>query len=295
MTTAPAHLHFPAGRAARDGFDVVVTPEIAGWTHTSLRILTLSPGGSRPLPTVGVETIVVPLEGGATMHAGETTVELAGRSGVFSGPTDVVYLPPGLDATLASATGGRFALCAARTDDASRPVTHLAAADVPTETRGAGASSRLVRNFATADVLDAASVIACEVVTPAGNWSSYPAHKHDEAGSHEAQLEEIYYFEIAAGPQGQPGFGFHRTFSSPGRDIDVMVEVHDRDVALVPFGWHGPSVAAPGYDMYYLNVMAGPDPGRRWMITDHPDQAWIRSTWSAMPLDARLSDGSYGR
>ncbi len=277
-----------------DGYDLVVTPDTAGWGNAGLRTLTMVAGGSHDLPTAGVETIVVPLQGAGVVVAGGQQFELSGRRDVFSGPTDVVYLPPGAAATLATEAGGRFALCTARTQDATRAATRVAAPDVPVQLRGAGPASRLVRNFGTPDVLDAASIIACEVITPGGNWSSYPAHKHDEAGPHEAALEEIYYFEIAAGPAGEPGFGLHRTSSSPGHDIDVLIEVHDRDVALVPFGWHGPCVAAPGYDMYYLNVMAGPDPRRQWLITDHPDQAWVRSTWTGMPVDPRLQDGSFG-
>ena len=123
------------------------------------------------------------------------------------------------------------------------------------------------------------------MITPGGNWSSYPAHKHDEASRDESILEEIYYFEIAPGPNGEPGLGFFRTSSSPGHEIDLCEEVHDRDVVLVPYGWHGPAAAAPGHDMYYLNVMAGPGSERAWKITDHPDQAWIRGTWADQAFD----------
>ena len=108
------------------------------------------------------------------------------------------------------------------------------------------------------------------MITPAGNWSSYPAHKHDEATETESELEEIYYFEIAAGPGGEPGFGLHAdlVLARPGHR--PLEEVHDRDTVLVPYGWHGPCVAAPGFDMYYLNVMAGPGAERAWKISDHP-------------------------
>ena len=194
---------------------------------------------------------------------------------------------PGQAVTLRSAGGGRFALCGARTQS-FLPLRYLAASQVPVELRGAGQSSRQVRNFGTPESLDAAKIIACEVITPAGNWSSYPAHKHDQASETESELEEIYYFEIAAGPGGQPGFGFMRTTSSPGHEIDVLEEVRDRDTVLVPYGWHGPCVAAPGFDMYYLNVMAGPGAERVWKISDHPDQAWVRSTWETQSVDPRL-------
>ena len=276
-----------AGSAARAGYELVVTPESAGWTYSGLRILNLPGGGHRLVDTGDEEMFVVPLSGSATVTLGDVTHTLQGRTDVFEGPSDFAYLPVRSPVTIASAAGGRFALCAARTDR-ELPFRYGPAADVPVELRGAGAASRQVRNFGAAGVFEAAAAICVEVVTPGGNWSSYPAHKHDESGPHECELEEIYYFEIAPGPGGQPGLGFHRTSSSPGNVIDVTVEVRDRDTVLVPWGWHGPCAAAPGHDMYYLNVMAGPGDERAWRITDHPDQAWIRDTWAGQAVDHRL-------
>lgn len=299
-------LHLPAGSAGRDGFDLVIAPATSVLRYAGLRTVTLPPGGSVDLPTDGVETIVVPLQGAAVVRVGDgsptgqgrgqplTEFALRGRPDVFVGATDVAYVPD-TPATLTSTDGGRFALCTAPlAGPSTRPAARLAAEDVPVERRGAGTMSRLVRNFGTVDGLDAESVIACEVITPGGNWSSYPAHKHDESTAHEAELEEIYYYEIAAGPHGEPGLAFHRTSSSPGHEIDVTVEVHDRDAALVPSGWHGPVTPAPGHDLYQLNVMAGPAPGRRWLISDHPEQAWVRGTWTDLAVDPRLLDGRYG-
>ncbi len=131
------------------------------------------------------------------------------------------------------------------------------------------------------------------MITPGGNWSSYPAHKHDAASEHESELEEIYYFEIAAGPNGEPGLGYFRTSSSPGHEIDILAEVRDRDTVLVPYGWHGPAMAAPGFDMYYLNVMAGPGAERAWKITDHPEQAFVRGTWADQAVDPRLTGAEH--
>jgi 5-deoxy-glucuronate isomerase len=280
--------YLPSGSAVDDTYEVAVSPESAGWGHSSLRTLRLAPGGSRALHTGDEEVVVVPLSGSLTVRTAGLRFELAGRQSVFAGPTDVGYLGIDSEAVLTSRSGGRLALCGARTDEAL-PARQLAAAEVPVELRGAGQSSRQVRNFATPDVLAASKIIACEVITPAGNWSSYPAHKHDQQSDTESELEEIYYFEIAAGPHGEPGFGFMRTSSSPGHDIDLLEEVHDRDVVLVPYGWHGPCVAAPGFDMYYLNVMAGPGAERAWKISDHPDHAWVRRTWPEQQVDARLT------
>jgi 5-deoxy-glucuronate isomerase len=268
-------------------YEVEVTPESAGWGYSSLKIISLEPEGSHRFDTGSDEVIVLPLNGSVAVNVDDAHCELDGRPSVFDGPTDLVYVGLGKAVTLRSTAGGRFALCGARAQSALS-LRYLSASQVPVELRGAGQSSRQVRNFGTPGSLEAAKIIACEVITPAGNWSSYPAHKHDETTETESELEEIYYFEIAAGPNGQPGFGFMRTSSSPAREIEVLEEVHDRDTVLVPYGWHGPCVAAPGFDMYYLNVMAGPGAERVWKISDHPDQAWVRSTWEAQSVDPRL-------
>jgi len=276
-----------SGFAGSGPYQVEVTPESAGWGYSSLKIISLEPAGSQRFETGPDEVIVLPLNGSVAVDIDDIHCELDGRGSVFDGPTDLVYVGSGKTVTLRSEAGGRFALCGARAQSALS-VRYLAAAEVPVELRGAGQSSRQVRNFGTPGSLDASKIIACEVITPAGNWSSYPAHKHDETTETESELEEIYYFEIAPGPGGQPGFGFMRTSSSPGREIEVLEEVHDRDTLLVPYGWHGPCVAAPGFDMYYLNVMAGPGAERAWKITDHPEQAWVRGTWASQAIDPRL-------
>ena len=146
-----------------------------------------------------------------------------------------------------------------------------------------------VNNFGAAGVFECDKLIAVEVITPGGNWSSYPPHKHDEhRPGEESVLEEIYYFEIAD-HDGTPGLGYQRVSpSGHGSGTDVLAEVRGGDVVLIPDGWHGPSIAAPGHDMYYLNVMAGPGADRAWLICDHPDHAWIRDTWPDQPVDPRL-------
>ena len=241
--------HFlPAGTAGSDDYDLEVTPESASWGFSSLRVLTLDPAGTHSFHTGGAEMVVVPLSGSVSVEVDGSHLELDGRPDVFAGPTDFAYLPVDQIATLHSVAGGRFALCGARTDKAL-PIRYGPVSSVPVELRGAGQCSRQVRNFATPEAFDAGALIACEVITPGGNWSSYPAHKHDEVSPSESELEEIYYFEIATGPSGEPGLGFMRTSASPGHPIDICEEVHDRDAVLVPHGWHGPCVAAPGYDI----------------------------------------------
>ncbi len=280
-------LHLPAGSAGAGDYALEITPESAGWGHSGLRVLELAAGQAHTLSTGEDEVVVVPLSGGLVVRCRSETLTLAGRASVFAGPTDFAYLPREAVAELSSEGGGRFALCSARAGRAL-PVRYGPAAEVPVEMRGAGSCSRQVNNFATAAAFEAVSIIACEVITPGGNWSSYPPHKHDETSDVESELEEIYYFEISPGPQGQPGLAYHRVYGTPERPIDVLAEVRDRDVVLVPHGWHGPSVAAPGHDLYYLNVMAGPGPERAWRIVDDPAHAWVRDSWEHEDVDPRL-------
>ncbi|HEY8912026.1 5-deoxy-glucuronate isomerase [Lacisediminihabitans sp.] len=291
---------YPRGTLAQEGWETVVDSAIHGWHHTGLRVAELAEGTELALGPDRVERLVVPLSGSFTVSfvpPGERDVgvqhvqELAGRASVFSGPTDSLYLPTGTALRISGV--GRVALAEAPTDDRF-PVAYLPAAAVAVELRGAGRSSRQVHNFGTPAQLDAARLIVCEVITPAENWSSYPPHKHDEfVPGEESRLEEIYYFDSAvsrglSAPDMADPFGFMRTYASDDREIDILAEVRHGDVALVPHGWHGPCVAAPGYDLYYLNVMAGPDPERVWLISDDPAHGWIRDTWAGQQVDQRL-------
>jgi 5-deoxy-glucuronate isomerase len=278
-----------AGDGARDGLDLQVTPESAGWTFSGLAVLTLAPGERRTWSTGAAETLVLPLAGSCSVTCGDETFDLVGRPDVFSGPTDFAYAPRDAEITITSEAGGRFALPSARCER-RLPFRYQPADRVPVELRGAGRASRQVNNFCTPGAFEADALIACEVLTPGGNWSSYPPHKHDESSETESELEEIYYFEVADGPGG-PGFGYQRVYASPGHDIDVLAEVRTGDVVLIPHGWHGPSMAAPGYDLYYLNVMAGPGDERAWRISDDPAHGWVRDTWADQEIDRRLPFG----
>ncbi|MFF7078402.1 5-deoxy-glucuronate isomerase [Streptomyces lavendulae] len=244
-----------------------------------------------PFPDGSAGPFADPLAGGAGRGAVGATppqvFRLDGRGGVFDGPSDFAYLPRDGRAEVGSARGGRFALAGARCER-RLPARYGPAGAVPVELRGAGTCSRQVHNFAAADVFPCDRLIAVEVLTPGGNWSSYPPHKHDEHHpGEESRLEEIYFFEIAP-HDGVPGLGYQRVSPSPAGRTDVLAEVRTGDTVLIPDGWHGPSIAAPGHDMYYLNVMAGPDATREWLIRDHPDHGWIRGTWPGLAVDPRL-------
>jgi 5-deoxy-glucuronate isomerase len=207
----------PLGSAEDGAFRVAITPTasnpVPGWRHTSLRVATTAPGGSVEHDNGDEETLVVPLAGSFRVEVEEADgtihgVTLAGRASVFDGPSDVVYAGRGsrLTVTHVGPDAGRVALCGAPAHKAAapKPFRHLTASEVPVELRGAGLASREVRNMGLPDVLDADSFLVCEVITPAGNWSSWPPHKHDEerAGK-ETALEEIYYVETrSTDPRG---------------------------------------------------------------------------------------------
>ncbi|NLU66444.1 5-deoxy-glucuronate isomerase [Streptomyces sp. HNM0574] len=292
-------LHLRAGSTASGPYALDIGPERARWDHSSLRVLRLEPGGTHDFGAGDSEWIVLPLNGGCTVTISdadgtEHRFALRGRESVFDGVTDFAYVPRDAHVTVTSGHGGRFALTGARCER-RLPARYGPAGGVPVELRGTGSCSRQVNNFGAAGVFEADRLIAVEVLTPGGNWSSYPPHKHDECRpGQESELEEIYYFEIAPHehPDGRgrtEGVGYQRVSpSGRGRGTDVLAEVRAGDAVLIPDGWHGPSMAAPGHDMYYLNVMAGPGEERAWLICDHPDHAWIRDSWPDSPVDPRL-------
>jgi 5-deoxy-glucuronate isomerase len=256
------------------------------WSYTGIYVVDLAEGGTHTLTLDGQEALILPLAADLHVHvAGQT--HLLARESVFAGVADSLYVPVGESITLTGT--GRVALASA-VATTPYPVAFLPAEDVPVAPRGGGAMTRLVRSYVMPGSFEACErLLVCEVITPGGNWSSYPAHKHDEHTDTERELEEIYYYEIAAAPSGTPGFGYHQTTSTdPNRPIDLLVEVRTGDAVLVPHGWHGPVVAAPGHDMYYLNVMAGPVGDHQWLISDHPDQTWVRGLWPDLPVDPRV-------
>lgn len=280
---------------------VEVTPEDAGWSWTGLQVLSLAPGASTTVRTGESEVFVLPLSGGAltaevSWDGGSKRFVLDGRTSVFAAVTDFLYVGRDSVVELRSDDGSDVALPASRCSG-RRPPAYGAAQDVPVEVRGAGNATRQVTNFGVPGVWDhAEKLICCELLTPSGNWSSYPPHKHDASEPCPVVNEEIYYYRIAGADQVTPsrdGFGFHRTYTGPEHlaagleAIDELVEVRDHDVVLVPHGYHGPCIAAPGYPMYYLNVMAGPADDRALAFCDDPAHAWVRDGWAETALDPR--------
>lgn len=285
----------PFGSLARDdGWDVVVDDSLPGWKHTALKVGALDEGGELILDDAGRESIVLPLQGSfhvswqeADGSTGEQVLE--GRASLWNEITDVLYLGVGARARISGR--GRVAVAQAATDD-HRPAVYIAKTDVPVTVRGTGRLSREVRNFGMADTVDASRILACEVITPGGNWSSFPAHKHDEDREGvETALEEIYYFEadslLGADVDRSVPFALFSTRGTEGRELTIDSRVETGDVVLVPHGFHGPLAVPPGVILYQLNVMAGAGE-RAWRAVNEAGADAINELVAGEGADERL-------
>jgi len=286
-------LHRQAGTLA-DGADPVrLTPEQAGWARCGLRVLCLAEGEERTIATGEDELVVLPVSItglDVDVDVDGVRVVLTGRSSVFERVSDFVYVGRDSSMTLRAAGGGEVALATARCER-RLPARYSPAEQVAVEVRGAGVCTRQVTNFLSPDRWPHADrLMAVELLTPGGNWSSYPPHRHDDSPECPVNNEEIYYFRI--GPNdGTDGFGVHRLYTGKGdgvAEIDETVEVRDGDVFLIPRGYHGPCIAAPGHTMYYLNVLAGPGGERSMAFCDDPAHHWVRDSWTGMAIDPRV-------
>jgi 5-deoxy-glucuronate isomerase len=285
-----ASLHRPAGTLADGDLAVSLSPADAGWAHSGLLVILLAPGVERSIDLGDNEGVVLPLSAtDVDVTIDGERFRLDGRVSVFDRVTDFVYAPRGATVILNAAAGGEVAIptsmCHTRLNAA-----YGSADDVAVELRGSGPATRQVNNFMSPEAWPGADKLMCvELITPDGNWSSYPPHRHDDSPECPVNNEEIYYFRIGvtgSSAYSADGFGMHRTYTPDG-SIDVNVVVHDGDVFCVPRGYHGPCIAAPGYPMYYLNVLAGPSGDRSMAFCDDPAHHWVRDTWADMATDPR--------
>jgi 5-deoxy-glucuronate isomerase len=256
----------------RDGVISHVDPANAGWDWVTVTAYRLIPGQRVTRDADDHERLILVLEGAASVTAGTLALDRVGsRQSVFDGPAaPVVLVSPG-DAVELTALTDALVLVAAAPDGGKRISRYIAPEDVAVEARGEGNTARRIHHLLDPQ-MEAGRLIAFEVFTPGGNWSSYPPHKHDtENPPTEARLEEYYFYRFAK-PQG---FGFQRVYTAD-RSLDESMAVGDGDVVLVPEGYH-PFGAPAGYDAYYVNIMAGPN--RAWHFTIDPDHAWLMN-WS---------------
>ncbi len=260
-------------------------------------VVSLSAGQQHIVTTGQLERAVLPLSGAIRVDVGSQQYTFRDRRNVFWGIADWAYVGIDNEFRITAVTDSQIAIPNARAEKRFDPAFVTAEA-VPVELRGAGQATRQINNFMAPGVFDNAHRLMCvEVITPDGNWSSYPPHRHDGEGDCAVHNEEIYYFRIGnvAGGYSDDGFGMHRTYTlDPGvgeriePEVDVNVPVYDGDVFLIPRGYHGPCMAAPGYPMYYLNVLAGPSGDRTMAFCDDPAHHWVRDTWATIPTDPRL-------
>jgi 5-deoxy-glucuronate isomerase len=252
---------------------IAVDPARAGWEFCSLVVIRLAAGAAWEGATGPDEVALVPLSGGCVVARGDEEWEIGGRSSVIDGPTSSLYLPIGTDYTVSASAPLELAVCGARAGERFPPCL-IPAEEVAIEIRGAGNAARQINHIIKPE-FPAHRLLVVEVITPSGNWSSYPPHKHDVSRMPaEADLEEIYYYRI----EPPEGFALQRLYTADGR-IDQAWTIRDGDLLLVPEGYHAFAVAH-GYTGYYLNVLAGAEPVPTMQPADDPVHAWVRSTWN---------------
>ncbi len=250
-----------------DGNVLRVTPDSAGWRHVGFEVYRLAEGQRLARETGGQEFCLVLLGGRATIEtAEETFADIGGRATVFEGPPHSVYVPASDRFEVLALTDLEIALCQAPGTGAL-PARLVTPEQVGAEDRGHGTNARKIRNILP-EQEPADSLLVVEVITPAGHWSSYPPHKHDQdAMPEESFLEETYYHRI----NPAQGFAVQRVYTDD-RSLDETLTVQDGDVVMVPRGYH-PVGSPPGYELYYLNVMAGPT--RAWRFKNDPAHEWV--------------------
>jgi len=241
--------------------------ERAGWKYVGFEVVRLKAGEPFARDTGAREACFVWLSGSSQVLVGTLRFDEVGkRNSVFEGPPQAVYAPPGSAVRITAGRGG--AEIAIGWAPATSGATPCLLAEARVEERGEGVAQRTIHQILMED-RDAERLLVTEVLTPAGHWSSYPPHKHDtDDPPNETALEETYYFRM----KDPRGFALQRVYTAD-RSLDESVAARDGDLVLVPRGYHTVS-AAPGYDTYYLNVMAGPR--REWKITFDPDHERMR-------------------
>ncbi len=246
-----------------------ISLESAGWTYVGFGLYRLEAGESAAEITGDSEVILVLVEGKAeTSIDGQSFGELGARMSVFErSPPHCVYVPNDAEWSVCATTPLTLAVCSAP-GKGGHQAQVIGPEGIVLETRGKGANTRYIHNIAMENRDVADSLLVTEVYTPQGNWSSYPPHRHDEDNFPDmTYLEETYYHRL----NPEQGFGFQRVFTEDGK-LDETMAVENGDVVLVPKGHH-PCGAPYGYEMYYLNVMAGPL--RKWRFQNHPHHDWI--------------------
>jgi len=251
-----------------------ITPESAGWKYVGFEVFMLKSGETLKQETGVREVCLVLVSGKANIKSLHKSWENLGeRLSVFGSkpiaeadPPYAVYVPNNEEFMVEALTDMELAVCSAP-GLGNFPVRLIKPEDMTYETRGHGTNKRHVCNILP-ETADADNLLVVEVITPNGNWSSFPPHKHEADNlPWESALEETYYHRLNP-PQG---FAFQRVYTDD-LSLDETMTVHNHDVVIVPRGYH-PVGAPHGYDLYYLNVMSGPK--RKWKFHNDPKHEWI--------------------
>ena len=253
---------------ADDGLVHRVTPASAGWGHVGFELYRLKPGMAVERPADDRERCLVLIGGRADVRAdGMSWPDIGDRAGPFEGKNPFsVYVPAGRPWRLEARNEVELGVCSAPGGGSFEPRL-IGPGEVTYSVRGKASNTRYVRDILP-ETKPAHALLVVEVVTPSGAWSSYPSHKHDTDNlPDELLLEETYYHRL----DPAQGFALQRVYTDD-RSLDATLAVEDGDVVLVPKGYH-PCGTAHGYDLYYLNVMAGPK--RVWRINTEPAHRWL--------------------
>ena len=262
----PTLLHCPFGQ---HGKVHDITPQSAGWRYVGFALYRLRAGDTASELTGNREAILVMVEGKATVTAaGRDWGTLGERMNVFERtPPHCLYVPNGSEWQATAETDCTVAVCTAP-GHGGHEARRIGPEGIETTERGRGTNTRYINNIAMENEDYADSLLVTEVFTPAGHWSSFPSHRHDEDDFPRiTYLEETYYHRLSPAD----GFGIQRVYTDD-RQLDETMAVSDGDVVCVPRGHH-PCGAPYGFEMYYLNVMAGPL--RKWRFVPAPEVEWI--------------------
>ena len=256
---------------AESGESLCITPESVGFDYLTCRIRRMLRGEDFSSETAACELGIVILGGRCSVESADGSWrDLGSRANVFAGMPTVLYLPIDTSFNVRAETDCELAFCFSRAEE-KFPARLITPQEVEIEVRGGANATRQINHILKPD-FPAQRLLLVEVYTPSGNWSSYPPHKHDvHKPPDEVDLEEIYYYKI----DRPEGYAIQRVYTSDGR-IDQTLTVRDGEMVLIPEGYH-PVVAAHGYNVYYLNALAGS--ARSMAASDDPDYAWVRAEW----------------
>ncbi|WP_281658614.1 5-deoxy-glucuronate isomerase [Halobacillus sp. Cin3] len=263
-----AELIVKSHKPDKQGKSLEITPEQAGWDHVGFEVFALKKGEELEKNTEDREVCLVLLSGRADVATNHQSFENIGeRMDVFEWiPPYSVYLPPKERYHIQARTDLEVAVCSAPSNGNYEPRL-ISPYDVGKEKRGTDHLTRHIHNILPEDK-PADSLLVVEVLTPQGSWSGFPPHKHDEENlPYESKLEETYYHKI----QPESGFAFQRVYTDD-RSLDENMIVNHNDAVMVPKGYH-PVAAPPGHNVYFLNVMAGPE--RVWKFQTDPEHEWL--------------------